>query len=68
MKTFIRAFKQFSKKLAAVQTFILLTAVYILIVPFVKILFHIFKPPTKNNSWSPWTQRFDTISDLEKQF
>lgn len=64
-----KAFKQFSKKIAHIQTFIVLTIIYVVLVPFFALLLRIFKRNIQEkNSWSLWKLRSDTIDDIKKQF
>lgn len=65
----IRGLKQFSKKIAYIQTVIILNFVYIAIVPLFILLFYIFKYKTdKKTTWSIWKVHSDTLSDLRRQY
>ena len=70
MKKIMHMLKRFSRKVAYMQTFLILTIVYVLVVPFFALLFVIFKDKAQSNktSWSTWKLRADTLDDLKKQF
>lgn len=66
----LRLLKQFSKKIAQIQTFIILTVLYFIFMPLFALLFKIFKRKIYNNRgmWEAWKFKAETISDLKEQF
>jgi len=66
----LRILRQFLKKIARIQTFLLLTVLYFMFLPFFALLFKIFKGKIYNNKgmWISWKFKAETIGDLKKQF
>ncbi len=67
LEIFLKWFKTFSKKIAAAQTLIILTIVYIVFVPFFALILRLSrKKKYTQTGWVPW--RFESIEDIKKQF
>jgi len=65
----IQGLKLFSKRVALAQTYIILTIIYIAIVPiFACLLFLTSKKRYGRTGWKKWVLRTDLINDLKKQF
>lgn len=60
--------RQFSKKIAQVQTFLILTIVYFIVLPLFSLLLKIIKEKAqKKSTWGVWKLRANTIHDLRRQ-
>lgn len=69
LSNIVQGFKRFSKKLATVQTVIILTIVYIMVTPIFSFILRIsMGKKYKKTGWLPWSIHSDSIEDLEKQF
>lgn len=68
--TLLRILRQFSKKIAQIQAFLILTMLYFIVLPFFAFLFKILKGEIYNdrNTWESWKFKAETIHDLKKQF
>lgn len=66
----LRVLRQFSKKIAQIQTFFILTMLYFIALPFFAFLFKILKGKIYNdrNRWKSWRFKGEAIHDLKKQF
>ena len=66
----LHIFRQFSKKIAQIQAFLILTMLYFIVLPFFALLFKIFKGEiySNRNTWKSWKFKAETIHDLKKQF
>lgn len=62
----MKVIKEFSAKIVAFQTNILLTLVYIIILPIVWVLYKIFQNK-KQDGWRQWSIKSDTVIDILKQ-
>lgn len=62
--------RQFLKKIAEVQAFIILTVLYFIFLPIFALLLKIFKVKIYNNRsmWRLWEFKSETVNDLKKQF
>lgn len=65
---FYNAFKKVSKKIADVQSFILLSLLFFLIAPIFSLIVRSTNKQERKKGWKKWTMPSDTIEHLRKQF
>jgi len=65
----LRILRQLLTRIAQVQTFLILTVLYFIFLPFFALLFKIFKGRRHNNRsmWQSWKFKAETIGDLKEQ-